>query len=51
VDVLDVDGQELGNLSNEIGSFQGSQIGEVAEGVFWLRVQADGSWTVTMRKV
>jgi hypothetical protein len=51
VDVLDVDGQELGNLSNEIGSFQGSQIGEVPEGVFWLRVQADGSWTVTMREV
>jgi hypothetical protein len=51
VDVLDVDGQELGNLSNEIGSFQGSQIGEVPEGVFWLRVQADGSWTVRMREV
>jgi hypothetical protein len=51
VDVLDVDGQELSNLSNEIGSFQGSQIGEVPEGVFWLRVQADGSWTVTMREV
>jgi hypothetical protein len=51
VDVLDVDGQELGNLVNEIGSFQGSQIGEVPEGVFWLRVQADGPWTVTMREV
>jgi hypothetical protein len=51
VDVLDVDGQELGNLSNEIGSFQGSQIGEVPEGVFWLRVQADGSWTVRMGEV
>jgi hypothetical protein len=51
VDVLDVDGQELGNLSNEIGSFQGSQIGEVPEGVFWLRVQADGNWSVRMREV
>jgi hypothetical protein len=51
VDVLDVDGQELGNLSNEIGSFQGSQVGEVPEGVFWLRVQADGNWSVQMREL
>jgi hypothetical protein len=43
--------QELGNLSNEIGSFQGSQIGEVPEGVFWLRILADGNWSVQMREV
>jgi hypothetical protein len=49
VDVLDVDGQVIGNLSNEIGMFEGSTVGEVPEGVFWLNVQADGSWTVTMR--
>jgi hypothetical protein len=49
VDVLDVDGQTIGNLSNEIGSFEGSMVGEVPEGVFWLNVQADGSWSVAMR--
>jgi hypothetical protein len=49
VDVLDVDGQDIGNLSNEIGTFAGSTVGEVPEGVFWLNVQADGSWTITMR--
>jgi hypothetical protein len=43
--------QELGNLSYEIGSFQGSQIGEVPEGVLWLRVLADGNWSVQMREV
>jgi hypothetical protein len=49
VDVLDADGQVLGNLSNEIGSFQGSTVGEAPEGPFWLNIQADGSWTITMR--
>jgi hypothetical protein len=49
VDVLDVDGQPIGNLSNEIGRFSGSTVGEVPGGVYWLNVQADGSWTVTMR--
>lgn len=49
VDVLDVDGQSIGNLSNEIGSFEGSMVGDVPEGVFWLNVQADGSWSVAMR--
>jgi hypothetical protein len=43
--------QELGTLSNETGSFQGSQIGEVPEGVFWLRILADGNWSVQMREV
>jgi hypothetical protein len=51
VDVLDVDGQDIGNLTNEIGSFEGSTVGEVPEGVFWLNVQADGSWTITMREL
>jgi hypothetical protein len=49
VDVLDVDGQDIGNLSNEIGTSQGSTVGEVPEGVFWLNIQADGSWMITMR--
>ncbi len=51
VDALDVDGQVMGNLSNEIGSFEGSMVGEVPEGVFWLNLQADGSWTITMREL
>jgi hypothetical protein len=51
VDVLDGDGQDIGNLSNEIGTFEGSTVGEVPEGVFWLNVQADGSWTITMREL
>jgi hypothetical protein len=51
VDTLDVDGQEVENLANEIGRFQGSTVSGVPEGVFWLKVQADGRWTVVIRKL
>ena len=51
VDILDADGNAMDNLANEIGSFQGSTVSAPPEGVFWLKVQADGRWTIAMRKL
>jgi len=51
VDILDADGQGQDNLANEIGSFQGSTVNNVPDGVFWLNIQADGQWTIAMQKL
>jgi hypothetical protein len=51
VDVLDADGRDQDNLANEIGTFQGSTVNNVPDGVFWLNIQADGQWTIALQKL
>jgi hypothetical protein len=51
IDILDADGQEIHELTNVIGSFRGSTVGAVPEGVFWINVQADGRWAIKMQRL
>ena len=49
--LLDREGFEIGpSIANEIGPFEGSQAVQVpAEGVYLLRVDADGPWTIDVQ--
>lgn len=49
VDLLDSNGQEVDNLVNVIGSFNGSKAeGIPADGIYLFNVQADGNWTLNI---
>jgi hypothetical protein len=49
VDTMDADGNQVENLSNEIGGFSGSTVSAAPEGVFWVNIAADGSWSIQLR--
>lgn len=49
VELLDIDGNTVELLANEIGNFSGSQAVSVSEGVYLLDVDADGSWSISMK--
>ena len=49
VDTLDAEGNQAENLSNEIGGFSGSTVSAAPEGVFWINVAADGTWSIQLR--
>jgi len=47
VNLLDRNGARVGNLTNEVGSFDGSKAVRVPEdGVYLLQVDANGPWTI-----
>jgi hypothetical protein len=44
----DSEGQEVELLANEIGNFSGSKAIPADRGIYWLDLEADGTWTVSM---
>lgn len=45
--LINNDGEQVDLLANEIGSFEGSKNVGVSAGVYWLDVEADGSWNIS----
>jgi hypothetical protein len=50
IDILDSNGNDVDNIVNEIGSFNGSKAeGIQNDGIYLFDIQADGNWTINIQ--